>query len=365
MNIRLNSFARALCGLAVAATAVFAAAPSPASAADATAPEAYSCYYYRVVRGDTLGRLAIRYGTTVNAIMSANGLRSTVIYVGRVLCIPQAYTPPSGGAWLAQFWNNTTQSGAPVYSRYDAALNFQWGFGTPNPSAVVGDFFSGRWTRTYNFVGGTYRFSLNADDGIALWVDNTLVFDRLSYEGYQANVVDIPIGPGLHAIRVDYVELTGLAKVSASFYRVADGGYPPPNPPPYPPPYPPPSSVSWSAQFFNNTTLAGAPVLAVSLGALDFNWGTGSIAAQVQPDNFTARFTAVSNFAGGNYRFYAQSDDGVRMYLDGVPIMNEWREQSLRSFFADVPVSAGSHTVTVDYLELSGVSAIKVWWERR
>nr|MBP8242801.1 LysM peptidoglycan-binding domain-containing protein [Thermoflexales bacterium] len=320
MNIRLNSIGRALCGLAVAATAVFAAAPSTASAADATAPEAYSCYYYRVVRGDTLGRLAIRYGTTVNAIMSANGLRNTVIYVGRVLCIPQAYTPPSGGAWLAQFWNNTTQSGAPVYSRYDAALNFQWGFGTPNPSAVVGDFFSGRWTRTYNFVGGTYRFSLNADDGIAMWVDNTLVFDRLSYEGYQANVVDIPIGPGLHTIRVDYVELTGLAKVSASFYRVADGGYPPPNPPPYPPPYPPPSSVSWNAQFFNNTTLAGAPVLAVSLGALDFNWGSGSISAQVQPDNFTARFTSVSNFAGGNYRFYAQSDDGVRMFLDGVPI---------------------------------------------
>jgi LysM repeat protein len=357
MNIRLNSIARALCGLAVAATAVFAAAPSPAAAADGAAPEAYSCYYYRVVRGDTLSALAWRYGTTVNAIMSANGLRSTVIYVGRVLCIPQAYTPPSGGAWLAQFWNNTTQTGSPEYSRYDAALNFQWGFGTPNASAIVADNFSGRWTRTYNFIGGTYRFTLNADDGIALWVDDAKVLDRLSYEGYQSNVIDVAIGPGLHVIRVDYVELTGLAKVAASFYRLGPGG------PPLPPP--PSPAVGWSAQFWNNTTLAGSPVLVVPVGALDFNWGTGSIAAAVQPDNFTARFTSTPNFSAGTYRFYAQSDDGIRVSLDGLPIMNEWREQSLRSFFVDVAVTAGPHTLSVEYLELTGVSAVKFWWERR
>jgi LysM repeat protein len=306
MNIRLNSIGRALCGLAVAATAVFAAAPSTASAADATAPEAYSCYYYRVVRGDTLGRLAIRYGTTVNAIMSANGLRNTVIYVGRVLCIPQAYTPPSGGAWLAQFWNNTTQSGAPVYSRYDAALNFQWGFGTPNPSAVVGDFFSGRWTRTYNFVGGTYRFSLNADDGIAMWVDNTLVFDRLSYEGYQANVVDIPIGAGLHTIRVDYVELTGLAKVAASFYRVADGATRPRTRRLI-------CLLSAASSVFGTRssthTLAGAGGSRV--GALDFR----QLPAQVQPDNFTAGSPRCRLPVG--YRFYA--GDGGRMFRMACP----------------------------------------------
>ena len=58
-----------------------AAAPSaPAAAADVT---------HRVRRGDTLGRLARRYGTTIRAIQAANDMgRRTVIRVGQRLRIP-------------------------------------------------------------------------------------------------------------------------------------------------------------------------------------------------------------------------------------------------------------------------------------
>ena len=355
MKTRMTRLFRWFCAAAMCGSAFLVAAPAPAEASEPAAPEA--CFYYRVVWGDTLGRLAARYGTTVYAIMAANGLRSTVIYAGRTLCIPQASPTPSGGAWLAQFWNNTTQSGAPAYARYDSLLNFQWGFGTPNPGAVVADHFSGRWTRTYNFIGGVYRFVLNADDGIALWVDNAKVFDNLSYEGYQSNVIDVPIGPGLHVIRVDYVELTGLAKVSASFTRIATGYIP------LPPPPPPP--VGWTAEFFNNTSLSGSPVLVVATGPIDFNWGVGSIAPAVQTDNFSARFTSAPVFMSGVHRLYSQSDDGVKIWVDGVAVMNEWREQSLRGFYVDVPMTAGPHVVMVEYVELTGLAAVKVWWERR
>ncbi|MEO8288028.1 MAG: LysM peptidoglycan-binding domain-containing protein [Chloroflexota bacterium] len=43
---------------------------------------------YIVRLGDTLTGIAARYSTTVDAIMRANGLRSTFIYVGQVLIIP-------------------------------------------------------------------------------------------------------------------------------------------------------------------------------------------------------------------------------------------------------------------------------------
>jgi hypothetical protein len=46
-----------------------------------------------VQRGDTLFRLARRYGTTVQAIMAANKLCSTVIVVGQRLLIPVCPTP--------------------------------------------------------------------------------------------------------------------------------------------------------------------------------------------------------------------------------------------------------------------------------
>ncbi|WP_312096597.1 LysM peptidoglycan-binding domain-containing protein [Niallia sp.] len=43
---------------------------------------------YTVVSGDTLSAIAKRYGTTVDNLISINGLSSTTIYVGQVLTIP-------------------------------------------------------------------------------------------------------------------------------------------------------------------------------------------------------------------------------------------------------------------------------------
>lgn len=54
-----------------------------------------------VQRGENLFRIALRYGTTVQAIASANGIANpSLIYVGQVLTIPVSGTPapqPGGG----------------------------------------------------------------------------------------------------------------------------------------------------------------------------------------------------------------------------------------------------------------------------
>ena len=62
------------------------AAPAPAPA-----PAAPTHVTHRVARGDTLGRLARRYGTTIRAIQAANDMgRRTVIRVGQRLRIPSS-----------------------------------------------------------------------------------------------------------------------------------------------------------------------------------------------------------------------------------------------------------------------------------
>ncbi len=72
---------------------VVSAAPSVAAAG---APQA-SGVYHTVVPGNTLSGLARYYGTTVQAIMQANGLSSTTIYVGQVLYIPTGGGSGGGG----------------------------------------------------------------------------------------------------------------------------------------------------------------------------------------------------------------------------------------------------------------------------
>jgi LysM repeat protein len=59
-------------------------------------------FYYTVRPGDNLTRLANRFGTTVWAIKNANGLTSSVIYVGQVLWIPAGSGGGGGGSWCSQ-----------------------------------------------------------------------------------------------------------------------------------------------------------------------------------------------------------------------------------------------------------------------
>lgn len=52
-------------------------------------PPADACTWYTVQRGDTLSKIAARYGTSVQAIAQRNKLRNVnLIYVGQRLCIP-------------------------------------------------------------------------------------------------------------------------------------------------------------------------------------------------------------------------------------------------------------------------------------
>lgn len=71
----------------------------------------YSQPYYTVAWGDTLTSVAARFGVTVDALMRANNLYSSVIQPGQVLLIPGAgggqpqppQPPPSGSAERVNF----------------------------------------------------------------------------------------------------------------------------------------------------------------------------------------------------------------------------------------------------------------------
>lgn len=361
--------------LAVACATMPVSAPvvarSEASGVVTSPASTYSCLWHRVKRGDTLLGLAWQYGVSADAIKQANRMRGNRIYLGTLLCIPRAQPhpqpppkpnpSPQDGPWHGEYWNNTAQSGVPSLTRQDSDVDFSWGYGTPNAGRIFADNFSARWTRTYPFLGGTYRFTLTHDDGARLYVGGNLLINQYDFVGVKTDTVDVYLPPGAKVITVDYVEKGGLARVKMDWVRLSpDGG---PQPPPNP--NPPPQHGSWQADFFNNQNLIGAPVYARRFEQLNFNWGKGSAGANVPADNWSARFTTGQQFAGGTYRFVARVDDGVRVYVDGQLIMNEWREQPYRTFVNDISLGAGQHYVTVEYMDVGGEAALQVYWERR
>ena len=67
--------------------------PSPTTPFQDTLDPESNCVY-TVVSGDTLFRLALAYGTTVEALQSLNDMDSDALQIGQLLLIPGCETPP-------------------------------------------------------------------------------------------------------------------------------------------------------------------------------------------------------------------------------------------------------------------------------
>ena len=120
----------------------------------------------------------------------------------------------------------------------------------------------------------------------------------------------------------------------------------------------------WLGEYFNNPNLEGPPALVRDDSAVDFNWGTVSPAAQIQPDHFSARWTREIHFPENVYTFFAHSDDGVRVWVDDQLIIDQWRSATGQTFNGTLFLTEGNHTVRVEYYEDILFAEIQVWWEQ-
>ncbi|PWW22832.1 glucose/arabinose dehydrogenase [Geodermatophilus normandii] len=116
------------------------------------------------------------------------------------------------------------------------------------------------------------------------------------------------------------------------------------------------------AEYFNDKTLTGTPAVTTCEAApLSHDWGTGAPAG-VGPDNFSARWTGTFDFAAGDTTFTAVSDDGIRVFVDGTPVIDQWRDQAATTFTGTRQLTAGPHQVRVEWFETGGDAVAKLDW---
>ncbi len=129
---------------------------------------------------------------------------------------------------------------------------------------------------------------------------------------------------------------------------------------------PPPTPVvinGWQGQYFNNPNVEGTPALVRDDPQINFNWGVGSPAPQIQPDLFSARWTREVQFQEHAYTFFARSDDGVRVWVDNQLVIDQWHTATGLTYNATIFLTEGTHNVRVEYYEDVGVAEVQVWWE--
>lgn len=143
----------------------------------------------------------------------------------------------------------------------------------------------------------------------------------------------------------------------------------PPTPTPTATPMPQPTATpvvitDWRGEYYNNPNLSGAPVLVRNDVAVSFNWGNGSPAANLPGDGFSARWTRNLGFPAGEYRFWLTADDGVRVWVDGNLVIDQWRDGAPTTFEARIKLSEGVHSFRIEYYERSGGALIDLGWRR-
>lgn len=128
--------------------------------------------------------------------------------------------------------------------------------------------------------------------------------------------------------------------------------------------------ANWTGQYYNNTSpncnvQAGAAVFAEVVPQINFSWGTAAPNINTNADCFSAQWQGLQNFpAGGTYRFTAIADDGVRVTIDGTPVIDNLNSTgTLVLNTADVNITAGTRDIVVQYVDYTGNAAIQFFWE--
>lgn len=93
------------------------------------------------------------------------------------------------------------------------------------------------------------------------------------------------------------------------------------------------------------------------------NFGAGSPMTGVNSDYFSACWQGSFNFAtADNYIFTITTDDGIRVYIDGSLILDRFTQQATTTYKIGKDLTAGNHTVKVEYYESAGGAIAAINW---
>jgi hypothetical protein len=252
--------------------------------------------------------------------------------------------PPRFTYWRGEYYTNRDLAGNPVLVRDDTEIAFNWGTAAP-ASGMPSDSFSARWSRSLPFQGGTYRFYAYSDDGVRVWLDGELIIDQWRDAANIAHAAERTLTAATHTLRVEYYENGGAARIQFWWERLSD--------------FP-----QWRGEYYPNVTLSGNALLVRNDTDLNFNWGRGAPVTGLPADGFSVRWTRTLAFDAGLYRFRVSMDDGARLWVDDALVVNAWSDGGRREVTGDYRLSAGHHTLRVEYYERAGDASIRLWWEK-
>lgn len=128
-------------------------------------------------------------------------------------------------------------------------------------------------------------------------------------------------------------------------------------------PIPPANGTGLKGQYYDNSNFTNLKLTRTD-PTVNFNWGTGSPASGIGADTFSVRWTGqVQARYSQTYAFYTTSDDGVRLWVNGLQIINNWTNHSATENSGTITLVANQkYDILMEYYENTGSAVAKLSW---
>ncbi len=116
-----------------------------------------------------------------------------------------------------------------------------------------------------------------------------------------------------------------------------------------------------TGEYFSNMQLTGQPFLTRRDEQVNFYWEGQTGITGFPGDQFSIRWTGVIvPEKDGDYEFVVKGDDGYRLYLNDSLVIDEWRDQAVKTTKKAVELEAGKeYTIELHYYENGGIAEIR------
>ncbi|MFP7753432.1 PA14 domain-containing protein [Thermodesulfobacteriota bacterium B35] len=219
------------------------------------------------------------------------------------------------------------------------------------PSALGTHDYSIRCRRTLWLPLGRYRVQVRADDGVRFKIGGRPAIDAWVDQPPTSYWTYVEHHGGALPVEIEYYQRGGGAHLS--FTMMPEGFF---------------------GEYYRGTSLQipapGAPVdrnVPVSYRfepAIDFDWGHSGRLPRIGSDFFSARWSGNVELPVGRWSIEVTADDGVRLFLDGRLLIDQWHDQGPTTHRRSVDLVGRRHNLRLEYYEKAGGAVCRLAFRR-
>jgi serine/threonine protein kinase len=121
-----------------------------------------------------------------------------------------------------------------------------------------------------------------------------------------------------------------------------------------------------AAFYFKNKEMKDSDLVACRVEPkLEFDWGAGdTLPAGVSKEQFATRFLGLLSVEkAGHYTFTVSTDDGVRVWLNGQPLVNQWHDvKEPAKYAAEADLASGTYELRFEHYHVDGSGSCGLRW---